>query len=142
MKVNLMPSQRKSVRMQTKHMSKQEKLERELAEQQYRLGREQLAPPEWLDETGAEEFRRIVEETGKPEMLDNGDMAVLAVYADSYSRYSKASLDGDAKGRNEAAKIILQCSARLGLTATDRLRLTTPKKEKRPENKFLKFLNN
>lgn len=135
-----MPTQRKSVRMQSKHMSKQEKLERELAEQQHKLGREQLTPPDWLDDVGAEEFCRIVEETRKAEMLDNGDMAVLAVYADSYSRYSRAALDGDDRGRDAAAKIILQCSSKLGLTATDRLRLTTPKAEKQPENKFLKYL--
>ena len=135
-----MPTQRKSVRMQSKHLSKKERIERELAEQKHTLGREQLNPPDWLDDVGAEEFCRIVDEAGKVDMLDNGDMAVLAVYADSYSRYSRAALDGDDRGRDAAAKIILQCSSKLGLTATDRLRLTTPKAEKQPENKFLKYL--
>lgn len=136
-----MGTPRKSVNLQKKHLTKNERLKRELAEAQHKLGREQLSPPDWLDEEAKEEFRRVVSETASIDILDNGDKAVLAIYADNYSRYGKAAIEGDSKARESAAKLIIQCSARLGLTATDRLRLVVPKPEPdRHENKYLKFL--
>ena len=135
-----MPTRRKVVSMQTKHMAKSERMQREIAEEQYKMGRDYLKPPKWMDEEGKLEFNRIVEETGKIGMLDNGDFAVLTVYADNYARYCQAARTDDNKSRDAAAKLILQCSARLGLTVTDRLRLTVPKEKPRSENKYLKYL--
>ncbi len=132
----------KAVSMQKKHLTKNERLKRELAEAQHKLGREQLSPPDWLDDEAKEEFCRIVNETARIDILDNGDRAVLAIYADNYSKYKEAVIDGDTKARESAAKLILQCSARLGLTATDRLRLVAPKAEPERENKYLKYLKN
>ena len=37
-------------------------------------------------------------------------------------------------------KQIMQCSSKLGLAVTDRLRLVVPKKEEKKENKFLQYL--
>lgn len=135
-----MGTPRKTVRLQTKHLTKNERLQKELAEEQHKLGREQLSPPDWLDDEAKEEFCRVVSETASIDILDNGDKAVLAIYADNYSRYGKAVIDGDTKARESAAKLIIQCSARLGLTATDRLRLVVPKAEPERENKYLKYL--
>ena len=135
-----MPTRRKVVSMQTKHMAKSERKQRELAEEQYKMGRDHLRPPEWMDDEGKAEFNRIVEETGKVGMLDNGDFAVLMIYADNYARYCRAARTDDNKLRDAAAKSILQCSARLGLTITDRLRLTVPKEKAQAENKYLKYL--
>ncbi len=135
-----MGTPRKSVSLQKKHLTKIERLNRELAEEQHKLGREQLEPPDWLDDEAQEEFCRIASETAQIDILDNGDKAVLALYADSYSRFAKAVRNNDDKAREAAAKLILQCSQRLGLTATDRLRLVVPKAEPERENKYLKFL--
>lgn len=139
-----MPTRRKVVSMQTKHMAKSERMQRELAEEQYKMGRDHLRPPEWMDDEGKAEFNRIVEETGKVGMLDNGDFAVLMIYADNYARYCQAARGefdkANDKLRDMAAKSILQCSARLGLTITDRLRLTVPKEKAQAENKYLKYL--
>ena len=137
-----MGTPRKTVRLQTKHLTKNERLQKELAEEQHKLGREQLSPPDWLDDEAKEEFCRAVSETASIDILDNGDKAGLAIYADNYSRYGKAVIDGDTKARESAAKLIIQCSARLGLTATDRLRLVVPKTEPERENKYLKYLKN
>lgn len=134
-----MPKQRKLVALQSKHLTKKERMERERAETYFKLSRNGLEPPAWLDDDARQEFLRIVHETEEIDLLDSGDLACLAVYADSYSRYGRAVLEGDAKQLPAIARTILQCSARLGLTATDRLRLIIPEK-KAPENKYLKFL--
>lgn len=130
----------KAVGLQKKHLTKTERLNRELAEEQHKMGREQLEPPDWLDDEAKAEFIRIANETAQIDILDNGDKAVLALYADSYSRFAKAVQGEDDKARDAAAKLILQCSQRLGLTATDRLRLVVPKVEEKKENKYLKYL--
>ena len=41
----------------------------------------------------------------------------------------------------EAATQILRCSTKLGLAATDRLKLIVPTEEEKSVNKFLRFLN-
>ena len=75
---------------------------------------------------------RIVHEAGKVDLLDNIDRAFLAIYADNYDRYTKASaaLQEDGltvateygeipspylKIASDAATQIHRCSTKLGL---------------------------
>ena len=90
-------------------------------------------------------------------MLDNLDVAALAIYADQFDRYTKASLaiqkDGAVitgkSGRMmnpavnvqvKAAELIAKMSTKLGLATTDRLKLIVPTKEEKKVNKFLKYV--
>ena len=101
---------------------------------------------------------RIVHEAGKINLLDNIDRAFLAIYADNYSRYTTASLELQKNGMTvstengevpspyikiagDAATQIHRCSTKLGLAATDRLKLIVPvATDDKPKNKFLKYL--
>ena len=101
---------------------------------------------------------RVVQEAGKVNLLDNLDLAVLAIYADNYDRYIDASRTLQCQGltvmgkheekpspyikiANDAAIQIQRCSTKLGLAATDRLKLIVPiQVEEKPVNKFLRFL--
>ena len=47
---------------------------------------------EWLSDEAALEYNRVVDEAAKIDLLDNLDVAALAIYADQFDRYTKASL--------------------------------------------------
>ena len=150
---------RKIVDISTGKIGKQNKLNRKIQEENIKLERDELevgAPP-WLSETAAEEFNRVVAEAKKINLFDNLDLAVLAIYADSYALYVKASqkmresgLTTEIKGKrysspflsimNNAATQVLRCSTKLGLAVTDRLKLIVPTKEEKSVNKFLAHL--
>lgn len=151
---------RKVVAISTGKIGKEKRLNREIQEKAIKIDREQLetSAPVWLSTEAAEEYRRVVREAGKINLLDNMDLAVLAIYADNYARYIQASdnlqTDGlTVMGANnpipspyvaiadKCANTIFKCSSKLGLATTDRLRLIVPTRaEKREENKFLKYL--
>ena len=131
-------------------------------EQKIKVGREQLfLPPDWLCEKAREEFNRVVEEAGHVELLDNLDLGILAIYCTAYSSYveitekiKKTGYLGIRKTANDEyetvhpllsaqekyVKQIMQCSTKLGLATTDRLKLIVPKKEESSTNKYLKYL--
>ena len=111
--------------------------------------------------TAAEEFNRVVREAGKLPLFDNLDRSILAIYAQNYSTYIKANQQLKKYGlvikgkdkmpipspyctvADKAANKVLQCSSKLGLAVTDRLRLIVPTRDEMPEvNKYLKFLPN
>lgn len=152
---------RKIVDISTGKISKQEKLNRKIQEEKIKLDRTQLEKevPHWLDETAAEEFKRVVAEAKKINLYDNLDLTILAIYADNYSRYITATkaireygLTATSRGAftvspyvevaDKATTQILKCSTKLGLAVTDRLKLIVPTREEKPENKFIGYLKN
>ena len=131
-------------------------------EKKIKVGREHLAePPSWLSENGKKEFNRVVEEAGHVELLDNLDLGILAMYCNAYDCYvditekiQKTGYLGIRKTANDKFQVvhpllsaqekyvkqIMQCSTKLGLATTDRLKLIVPKKEESSTNKYLKYL--
>ena len=138
---------RKIVGISTGKIGKEKRINRKIQEEKLRLDRDQLeaGAPSWLPPLAQEEYMRVV-------------LAVLAIYADNYDRYVQASsalkengltVEGK-KGEmpspyikiaGEAATQIQRCSTKLGLAATDRLKLIVPTEEEKSVNKFLRFLN-
>lgn len=151
---------RKIVDISTGKIGKKKRINRKIQEEKLRLERDQLesGAPAWLSPFAAEEYIRVVQEAGKVNLLDNLDLAVLAIYADNYDRYIDASRALQCQGltvmgkheekpspyikiANDAAVQIQRCSTKLGLAATDRLKLIVPTQaEEKPVNKFLRFL--
>lgn len=151
---------RKIVDISTGKIGKEKRINRKIQEEKLRLERDQLenGAPAWLSPFAAEEYMRVVQEAGKVNLLDNLDLAVLAIYADNYDRYIDASRTLQWQGltvmgkheekpspyikiANDAAVQIQRCSTKLGLAATDRLKLIVPTQaEEKPVNKFLRFL--
>lgn len=150
---------RKIVDISTGKISNRERLNRKVQEEKIKLDRGQLESgvPDWLDETAGKEFARVVAEAKKINLYDNLDLVVLAIYADNYSRYIRAStairehgLTATSRGAftvspyvevaDKAATQILKCSTKLGLAVTDRLKLIVPTKEEKTVNKFIGYL--
>ena len=150
---------RKVVGIATGKIGKQKRINRKIQEEKLKLERDQLevCAPSWLSEFAQEEYMRVVQEAGKIHLLDNLDLVMLAIYADNYDRYVTASraLQDDGltveskKGEKaspyikiaaDAATQIQRCSTKLGLAATDRLKLIVPTTEEKSVNKFLRFL--
>ena len=153
---------RKTTAVKTGKIGKKAIANRERQEKKLKLARDALAPPNWLDEEAAAEFSRVVEEAGKIDILDNLDLAVLAIYANAYTMYvqtakkiAKFGLTGKREtlygtyevispyvvAQDKYVKQIMLCSSKLGLATTDRLKLIVPSAgEDKPENKFLRFI--
>ena len=150
---------RKAVGVSTGKIGKEKRLNRKIQESKIRVDRLQLeeGAPDWLSPEAAEEYMRIVHEAGKINLLDNIDRAFLAIYADNYDRYTKASTALQKEGltvmtengefpspyikiASDAATQIHRCSPKLGLAATDRLKLIVPTATAdKPTNKLLKY---
>ncbi|MDQ0204078.1 phage terminase small subunit P27 family [Pectinatus haikarae] len=153
---------RKVVDISTGKIGKNKRSARRQQEKKIKLPRDALSPPAWLDEDAAAEFTRVVAEAGQIDLLDNLDLAILAIYANAWSRYMKLVQHihdyGDTGYRKNGygeyetvspylsaqeryVKQIMQCSTKLGLATTDRLKLIVPVKEDKTVNKFIKFLD-
>jgi len=153
----IMGRPRKVVSMSTGKIGKAARAARSEAEKQMHVKADALSPPDWLSDRAALEFDRVVRESAELGMLDNLDLAVLAVYADNYSRYADAAMHINIHGAtvttkngyetpspwvavsDRAAKNIFACSAKLGMSVTDRLKLIVPTKEEKSVNKYIKF---
>ncbi len=150
---------RKIIALATGKVGKQERLNRKIQEEKIKLDRDALinGAPEWLNPVAAEEYNRVVAEASKINLLDNLDLSILAIYADTYSRYIEATNALNKLGttvtigdkefvspfvtiQDKAMTQILKCSTKLGLAATDRLKLIVPTKEEKSVNKFLEFV--
>lgn len=81
--------------MQTKHLTKEEITEKEQQENLIVVGREDLQePPSWLiDAKAKSEFKRIVKNFEKIEVIGNLDFNNIAGYCNAYSMYIKATQD-------------------------------------------------
>lgn len=153
---------RKVVEISTGKIGKSKQNARREQEKKIKLPRDSLVPPAWLDDVAAAEFTRVVDESGQINLLDNLDLGILAVYANAFSRYQKSveyiNEYGDTctrsskfedyevvspylQAQEKYIKQIMQCSTKLGLATTDRLKLIVPTKESSETNKFLKFLS-
>ena len=86
---------RKPIEMQAGHLTKSDLAEHEAAENSIIVGREQLAkPPTWLsDNIAKKEFKRIVSELNKVNIVGNLDLGNLGGYCNSYSMYRKATAE-------------------------------------------------
>lgn len=152
---------KKVVDISTGKIGKDEKEKRKMQEEKLKLSREQLKAPSFLNALGKKEFKRIVEEAGRINLLDNLDLGILSVYCNAYSSYVETTEKIEEEGytiiketrydsspvvnplvtvQEKYVKQIMQCSAKLGLATTDRLKLIVPIEEKDETNKYLKFL--
>lgn len=159
---DMMARPRKVMELSKGKISKEERENRMKQEKQNRLEREQLAAPDWLSQFAQLEFNRVVDEAGKIDLLDNLDLGILAIYANAYSSYrditeqiKETGYLGQRETRYDSyhvvhpllkaqelyVKQIMQCSSKLGLATTDRLKLIVPVKEEDSVNKFLKYVN-
>lgn len=153
---------RKVVDISTGKIGKSKRKARLQQEKKIKLPRDALSPPAWLDDTAAAEFTRVVYEAGEIDLLDNLDLSVLAIYANAWSRYIQTAKVIQEKGetvtreskydsyevvspyvsaQERYVKQIMQCSTKLGLATTDRLKLIVPVKEDKAVNKFIKFMD-
>lgn len=140
------------------HKTKAEIEERRKQEAQYKVGRDQLVPPDWLDNIAVEEFNRIIKLATEVNFLDNFDLGILAAYCASYSNFIRANKALQEEGltafnlsgtpisnpniviADKALQKMNQCSTKLGLSSIDRLKLTVNKKDDKLKNKFSKFM--
>lgn len=135
---------RKSIRLQESNL----KIDRSALEEDI---------PEWLSPIALEEYKRVISEAEKINIYDNLDKSTLIMYADTYGRYIEAvtelSKNGSVIVENEKSVVspwvaiadklmsqIQRLSSKLGLAATDRLRLVVPIKEEKKMNKFMEFV--
>lgn len=135
------------------HRSKAEKEERF----EFLAGNDSdITAPAFLCVEAKKEFNRIVTAYKKLGTLDALDLSVLAVYADAWANYERLSRIIGETGpvivkRKVTGKIevspnpavsaqaeyvhrIMQCSLKLGMATTDRLRLAVPKVEEEQDD--------
>lgn len=91
---------RKPLSQQRGDLTEKRKAEMELQEAAIKTGKEDLEiPPEWLtDRIAKDEFRRVVRELGKLDLIGNLDLATIGAYANAYAGYVRASKN--MKGKN------------------------------------------
>lgn len=153
---------RKVVDISTGKIGKEKIKNRKEQEEKLKVGRGDLIAPDWLDGVAIEEFRRVCNEAEKVDLLDNLDLSVLAIYCNAYSGYIKTVEGIREQGptmtrytkedsyevanpliniQEKYVKQIMQCSTKLGLATTDRLKLIVPTKEDpKKENKFITLI--
>ena len=88
-----MSRNRKPLELQSKHLTNAEKLQKEEEEDLLVLGKEQLQdPPDWLiNDVAINEFKRIVKEIDKIDVIGNLDINNLGGYCNSYALYLKST---------------------------------------------------
>lgn len=152
-----MGRQKKVAAATKKHLSKREKELREKQEKAIKVDRN-LEVPEALqdDPIAVEEFIRIRDAAEKIDLWDDLDLSVLTIYCKSYSSYLEVTraieLNGYVVDGKHGERIspwvtaqsryidtIFRCSAKLGLSTTDRLKIVVPEAEAE-ENKFTKYI--
>lgn len=109
----------------------------------------EFTAPSFLCSEAKEEFERVVRAC--KDRLDNLDLSVLAVYADAWANYTRLAKIIEEHGavivkRKVTGKVeiyhnpavaaqaeyvhrIMQCSLKLGMATTDRLKLAVPKQD-------------
>ena len=152
-----MGRQKKVAAATKKHLSKREKELREKQEKAIKVDRN-LEVPEAIqdDPIAVEEFIRIRDAAEKIDLWDDLDLSVLTIYCKSYSSYLEVTraieLNGYVVDGKHGERIspwvtaqsryidtIFRCSAKLGLSTTDRLKIVVPEAEAE-ENKFIKYI--
>ena len=152
-----MGRQKKVAAATKKHLSKREKELREKQEKAIKVDRN-LEVPEAIqdDPIAVEEFIRIRDAAEKIDLWDDLDLSVLTIYCKSYSSYLEVTraierngyvVDGKhgerispwVTAQSRYIDTIFRCSAKLGLSTTDRLKIVVPEAEAE-ENKFIKYI--
>lgn len=152
-----MGRQKKVTAATKKHLSKREKELREKQEKAIKVDRN-LEVPEAIQDNpiAVEEFIRIRDAAEKIDLWDDLDLSVLTIYCKSYSSYLEVTraieLNGYVVDGKHGERIspwvtaqsryidtIFRCSAKLGLSTTDRLKIVVPEAEAE-ENKFIKYI--
>ncbi len=144
---------RKSTVVSKQRIGKEERIRRQIEEEKVKVGREALIAPSWLSPFAKKEFKRVVSEAESIGLMDNLDFSVLAIYCNAYSSYLEITAIIKNVGfenikasdyinqQEKYVKQIMQCSSKLGLATTDRLKLVVPTKEESSINKFLKYVD-
>lgn len=88
-----MSRSRKPLEQQVGNLTKEDKERKQLEEQAIKTGSEDLArAPSWLvDAMAKKEYRRILKDLGKIEIVGNLDLSNLAGYCNAYSMYRRAT---------------------------------------------------
>ena len=86
-----MPRQNKPLSMMKKHLTSEEKIKKERQEEVVSVGKEQLArAPTWLlDSVAKKEFKRLVKEYEKIDLVGNLDLNNIGEYCDLFSLYNE-----------------------------------------------------
>lgn len=139
---------RKSLEVQTKHLTQEERKIKQLEEKAVFVGNEQLErPPDWLvNDSAVNEWIRLVEQFSKKSMISNLDYNNLGAYCNAFARYINIVKRLGTKvllGREPSPLVLLELKysdemkrygALLGLTMESRLktgnRLVTTTEEK------------
>ena len=145
-----------------KHLTKAEIEKRIAAEDSLKPAANNIKCPAWLDDVAKKEWKRIINELKRLELVTNLDIASLAVCCDAYSKYIKATTDINKVGlivsytNKSGNKNIVQyplinvatkyseiykkyCND-FGLTPSSRIKLAINKEvDEKPVNKFEKF---
>lgn len=149
---------RKILEFNKKHLTKEEKTERQATESAYKLRNDQLTPPEELTEGAKLTFARIKEMAYWLDNLDRDELILYSFYWDRMLQIIKEYNEqpeviemslGDGTSKIVANPLrkalrdyhseLRAISSKLGLASIDRLKLSAPAQEK-PVNKFLEFL--
>lgn len=145
---------RKVIDIATGKIGKEKIAARKEQEEKIKLDCDKLSAPLWLNDEAKKEFERVVDEAKKIGMLDNLDLTFLAIYANAYTSYinltdairkngyitEDGKVSPEVNAQDKYVKQIMQCSTKLGLATTDRLKLIVPTKEESETNKYLKYL--
>ena len=76
-----------------KHLTKAEIDKRTSTEENIKPAINRVKCPEWLDDKGKQEWKRIITELKRLELVTNIDVAALAICCDAYSKYVRATGD-------------------------------------------------
>lgn len=84
-----MPRQNKPLSMMKKHLTSEEKIKKERQEEAVSVGKEQLArAPNWLlDSVAKKEFKRLIKEYEKIDLVGNLDLNNIGEYCNLFSMY-------------------------------------------------------
>lgn len=117
----------------------------------------QEEPPEYLDERGKEEYRRITRLlTQLP--IASLDLTLVAAYCETYSNYVEATINLHKDGlvvetergtklssyytvQRDSADRLLAQSNKLGLNMDSRLKILSPKSQPKEKDAFADFMN-
>lgn len=82
----------KSARLQLLEGNPNRKTKKELEkrienEEKMKMKSDSVNPPNWLNETGKKEFKRVSELLLEIELINNADVTHLALYCDAYAQY-------------------------------------------------------
>ena len=76
-----------------KHLTRAEIEKRTNTETAIKPTTNKVTCPAWLDDGAKKEWRRIINELKRLELVTNIDVAALAICCDAYSKYVKATID-------------------------------------------------